>query len=179
MAAPGPLPNPRRRRRNAPTIPTTDLPAAGRSGSAPRCPKWIDLGPSGTAWWRWAWHTPQAAAWSAGDHPLIARRAVLEDMIAARKLGDVGELAELLGLDADHIPDGIEAVFTALAELAGGALSIMREAREIEDRLGLTPKGMAQLRWRIVPDVVEEDAEDDELAKRREGRRARLASGGS
>jgi len=29
---------------------------------------------------------------------------------------------------------------------------VIREMREMDDRLGLTPKGLAALRWKIVPD---------------------------
>src|SRR5689334_13677132 len=76
---PGPLPNPERRRRNAPTIPTTKLPAGGRPGRAPKPPGWLELDRAGKAWWAWAWKTPQAAAWSVGDEPMVARRAALED----------------------------------------------------------------------------------------------------
>jgi hypothetical protein len=107
---PGPLPSPNARRRNAPTIPTTDLPAEGRKGRAPACP--YKLGKAGAAWWRWAWKLPQACGWSPGDLYVVARRARLED--------DEQTSATL------------------------------REARELDDRLGLTPKGMGALRWRIV-----------------------------
>lgn len=31
-------------------------------------------------------------------------------------------------------------------------LTVQREMRELDDRLGLTPKGLAQLRWKIVAD---------------------------
>lgn len=33
-------------------------------------------------------------------------------------------------------------------------LAVAREARELDDRLGLTPKAMAALRWSIAPDEV-------------------------
>ena len=59
----GPAPKPNARRRNAPTIPTTELPAAGVKGRAPKPPKGYEFGPAGKAWWGWAWRQPQAAAW--------------------------------------------------------------------------------------------------------------------
>lgn len=111
---PGPLPTPNPRRRNAPTIPTTSLPAGGRQGDPPESP--LPLEARGLAWWDWAWSTPQAAAWDAGALYVIARRASLED-------------------DGGLAP-----------------ASRLREMRELDDRLGLTPKGMAALRWRIVDD---------------------------
>ena len=148
---PGPLPNQQRRRRNAPAIPTTDLPAGGRKGAIPKPPEWVDLGKAGMAWWKWAWRTPQSAAWSTGDRPLVARRALLEDYLAARSLGDSLQLEDFLDLDSSY--EALEVVkFTIdkLVQLAGGGLGIMRECREIEDRLGLTPKALAALRWKIV-----------------------------
>ena len=119
----GPLPNPQRRRRNAPTIPTTNLPASGRPGPVPRPPKWLTLGDAGKAWWRWAWKTPQAAAWAAGHEVTVARRAQLEDdLVLCRESGEVAPS------------------------------TLLQRMLDIDDRLGLTPKAMAQLRWQIVAD---------------------------
>lgn len=127
----GPLPKPadQRRRRNAPTIPTTNLPRGGRTEPAPECP--YSLGDPGERWWVWAWQTPQACAWDEVGHLyVVARRAQLEDLLAK------------------VAPDK--------------ALGLHREMREIDDRLGLTPKGLAQLRWQIVADPEPESTEDDE-----------------
>src|SRR4051812_39596724 len=73
---PGPLPSPTRRRRNAPTIPTTELPASGRAGRIPKPPSWAHLGTAGQAWWKWAWRTPQSAGWglATGHEVMISRR---------------------------------------------------------------------------------------------------------
>lgn len=120
---PGPLPNPNRRRRNQPTIATTALPAGGRQDPAPKQPTWIRLGGAGKAWWRWAWKTPQAAAWPSGSEVVVARRASLEDDMAT-------------------------------ADSPSAKLAAAREARELDDRLGLTPKAMLALRWSIAPDEV-------------------------
>ncbi len=116
---PGPLPNDKRRRRNAPTIPTTVLPLDGFSGPVPKVPPFVELGKAGRAWWRWAWTTPQAAAWSPGHEVAIARRASLEDDMTVQSTGSPGKLA------------------------------LLREINSLEDRLGLTPKAMAALRWTI------------------------------
>jgi len=178
----GPLPDPNSRRRNAPTIPTTKLPAGGRPGPVPRPPKGANLGDAGKAWWRWAWRTPQAAAWSTGDHVAIARRAQLEDDLQA---------LEFIGLDLDRLPaesddelaaylDHLKYVIEKLKSLAGGKLAIAREMRELDDRFGLTPKARAALRWEVVQDQADDgpaDA-DDEVAARREERKKRLAAGG-
>lgn len=94
---PGPLPNPNRRRRNVPEPPKAGLPAGGRKGPAPRCPKSTPLGAAGIAWWRWAWKTPQAAAWDTGSLYAVARRATLEDSLAVdpANLGLLRECREL------------------------------------------------------------------------------------
>lgn len=161
MAGRGPLPDPNRRRRNAPTIPTTALPASGRKGPAPRLPRGVQLGEAGAAWWRWAWRTPHAAAWSVGDVHTVARRAALEDALAALDDG-VGrfDLAELLGLDEDDERVRLLAQLVGeLRKLATGRLAVEREMRELDDRLGLSPKAFAALRWRIVDDSPQ-DATD-------------------
>jgi hypothetical protein len=117
----GPLPDPNSRRRNKPTIPTTSLPAGGRKGRIPKVPASYALLTAGTAWWRWAWTLPQAAAWDDGSHYALARRAQLEDTMAALAVDD-----------------------------ARGRLSVLKEMRELDRRFGLDPKAMAELRWTIV-----------------------------
>lgn len=147
---PGPLPTKNPRRRNEPTFPTTRLPLSGYQGPIPKVPSKVKLSDSGRAWWRWAWRTPQAAAWNAGHVWIVARRAQLEDAWASQ-------------LDA------------------GAPTAAMANAMMVLDhRLGLTPKAMAELRWEIVADVAPAEAEpdterDNEVAKRRADRQARLA----
>lgn len=163
--APGPLPKDpdQRVRRNEPTIPTTKLPAGGFTGRRPSVPKAYSLAAAGKAWWAWAWKTPQAAAWSPGDTYLIARRAQLEDDLAALALvpevaiGDI--LHDAIGTDLDDrkevrkLEEALDWLLSSLQRRAGGSGPVMREMREIDDRLGLTPKGLAALRWNIVPDA--------------------------
>lgn len=148
---PGPLPAENKRRRNAPTVPTTKLPVGGRTEPTPRPPSWSKLGKVGRAWWKWAWSTPQACAWAPGHEAMIARRASLEDDLAAIGTVNSLELSELLDAQAEG---GVElkALLQRLAALATGRLAICREMRELDDRLGLTPKGMAALRWTVVDD---------------------------
>lgn len=149
---PGPLPQDRTQRRNAATIPTTNLPAGGRRGPVPGPPEWMKLGRAGMCWWKWAWHTPQACGWSAGDEVLIARRAALEDDLTAAVHVDFdGTFLELL--EAEDMSE-VRIVMGHLASLVSGRMVIYREQREIDDRLGLTPKGLSTLRWRVVADEV-------------------------
>lgn len=172
----GPLPDPNARRRNAPTIPTTNLPASGRATPAPECP--VELAAPGAAWWEWAWHTPQAAAWSAGDLYTVARRAQLEDDLAVLDTFDsADDLLDLLGLDVEYedIAKQITWIMKKLRGIAGNRVSVSKAATDIDDRLGLTPKGMAALRWKIVVDSEPEDAgrkkKTDEVSERRARRR--------
>lgn len=146
---PGPLPKPdgQRRRRNAPTIPTSALPAAGCELDAPDPPEWVTLGPSGRAWWEWAWHTPQAAGWSAEAHlDAVAHRASLEDDIAAI------ESEDLAGVSDERLRE----LVTTLKGLVTGKSTVLSRMKDYDDRLGLTPKSMAQLRWTIVESKGEE-----------------------
>lgn len=168
---PGPLPDANARRRNAPTIPTTMLPASGRRGRIPNPPH--PLGDAGLKWWRAAWRLPQACGWSAGDIPAVARRAALEDDIAA--------LEDVRGLDVGEVADAtvreLRAIIGKLAGMVGGKLSLFREARELDDRLGLTPKGLAALRWRIVPDAEPAAPAASAGVSSLADRRARIAAG--
>jgi len=95
----GPLPSPTRQRRNAPTIPTTNLPASGRAGPVPKLPAWADVGKVGRAWWQWAWQTPAAAAWSEADHGAAVRRAQLQDRW--EETGDDKLLARMVELERE------------------------------------------------------------------------------
>lgn len=144
----GPLPKPdgERARRNAPVIPTTSLPVGGRSEPAPECP--IELGEAGRAWWVWAWSTPQAAGWSDGDAYFVAHRAELEDDCRALDAVDFDVVDDMLG-DPEAARQ-LAAVIRRLKALALGKVSLTKTMTDMDDRLGLTPKGMAALRWKIV-----------------------------
>lgn len=82
-----------------------------------------ELGVEGRRWWNWAWKTPQSFGWSAGDDYTLARRAAMEDPKTV--LSRTGE------------PVVVE----------GGTST---EKLALDDRLGLTPRGLAQLHWQIV-----------------------------
>lgn len=172
----GPLPEPGSRRRNAPTIPTTELPAEGFRGPPPRCP--YRLSTAGRRWWRWAWSLPQAAAWSQGAVVALARRAQLEDDLAAIELVDDVDLAELLQVDLDdrratrEAIRNVEFALGRLKALAGGRLAVMKEMRELDRRFGLDPKALAELRWTI---VARADAEARAGAGRSSAARRRTA----
>ena len=72
----------------------------------------------------------------------------------------IGEEAVAVGVLQALDPDAFTTVrdlIGRLAALATGRLAIFREMRELDDRLGLTPKGMAALRWTIVDDPASLD----------------------
>lgn len=144
---PGPLPDPNAQRRNKPTIPTTSLPPAGRSEPAPRCP--LELGPRGRAWWDWAWTTSQAAGWSDGDAYFVAHRAALEDDADALQAADF-DVSDLIEVGDSELVRRFNEIFRRMKALAAGKVSLTKAMVDMDDRLGLTPKGMAALRWRIV-----------------------------
>lgn len=165
---PGPLPKPQRRRRNTPTVPSTRLPAGGRKGRPPRPPESYALGEAGRAWWRWAWATPQATAWDRGALYTAARRAQLEDEHAALDL--LEDRLELKDLLAGAEPEAIVRVEFALGTLkraATGSVSLKKEMRELDRRLGLDPKALAELRWTIVADDADAEEEKPKTASAR------------
>lgn len=143
----GPLPDPNAQRRNSPTIPTTNLPQAGRTDPAPECP--LELGRDGQAWWDWAWSTPQAAGWSDGDAYFVAHRAALEDDQRALLAEDF-DVAELLEVEDKQVARRLNELFRRMKSLAAGKVQLTKTMTDMDDRLGLTPKGMAALRWKIV-----------------------------
>lgn len=155
----GPLPNGNARRRNAPSITGRVLPAGGRQSPAPAVPEWVELGVEGSLWWEWAWRLPQAEAWSESDAPFVARRASLED--------DVAALERVEGLDFEVLAEmptfaEIERTIRRVAGLATGRLALFKEMRELDNRLGLNPKAMADLRWSIAEDTAGEDRPGDD-----------------
>lgn len=171
----GPLPSEKKRRRNNDTIPTTELPASGRKGRPPAVPSGYNLRKVGANWWKWAWGTPQAAAWDKGALYVIARRASLEDDLADLDHAiEVKELTEMFGCDENKQIRELEFLIGRLGATAGGRNAVMREMRELDKVLGLTPKGLADLRWRIV-EAEGPPAPTTRRAKSRGDRKARLS----
>lgn len=154
----GPAPSPNARRRNQPTIATTVL--RGRKGKAPACP--YVLGDAGASWWKWAWGLPQASEWNQGALYFVARRAQLEDELAVREFGEDQVALEhlLMGAEDENAVKMVQFALDMLKKSASGQVSLMKEMRELDNRLGLNPKAMLDLRWSL-PDKtgVDDDAE--------------------
>jgi hypothetical protein len=184
----GPLPNEKKSRRNKDTIPTTQLPASGRKGRPPAAPKAYKFGNAAKEWWKWAWGLPQAMAWDKGALYVLARRAQLEDEVAA--LDESDDLIERIHdsflriLETDDpldLPERLTYLGLLMAKLkglAGGRVTLLKEMRELDKVLGLTPKAMAELRWKIVDDGEAKTSEGSKpkpsAAKQTGGRRGRL-----
>jgi hypothetical protein len=143
----GPLPTENPRRRNQPTIPSTSLPKGGRKGPIPKCP--LELGDAGRAWWRWAWRLPQATRWDAGARYFVARRAVLEDHAVALRFDAELDLGDLFDADNQEAARRVEWALGMLKRSASGEVALFKEMRELDNRLGLNPKAMGDLRWTI------------------------------
>jgi hypothetical protein len=182
----GPAPSKKKRRSNAPTIPSTELDVAGRKGRPPAVPKAYNLRKAGVEWWKWAWGTPQALAWDKGALYVIARRAQLEDEVAALEESD--DLLERVhnsmlriieSEDPLDVPERLTYLGLLLAKLkalAGGRVTYLKEMRELDKVLGLTPKAMLDLRWEIVDPTAKGGEQKDSAKppKKSEARKARL-----
>lgn len=83
------------------------------------------LGPSGRKWWRWAWSTPQATLWE--------RSYGLYAVASRAQLED-----DLAAIDA-----------------GSSRVAVVRAISDLDKRLGLDPKALAELRW-VIADHVEE-----------------------
>jgi hypothetical protein len=165
MGARGPMADPNARRRNK-RKPNTPLPLDGPEGRAPNSP--YNLGEPGAKWWKWAWKLPQAAAWDNGSLYWVARRAQLEDDLAA-----VDDPGDLLGRvedsvlriieseDPEDVPERLNylgQLIGKLKSIAGGRGSILKEMRELDNRLGLNPEAMKRLGWVLESPEEEEEA---------------------
>lgn len=146
-----------------------------REGSLPDSP--YEFAEAGTTWWVWAWGTPQASMWDPGALYTVARRARLEDDLAALGFADdTLELTDLLAGVSDHEAiQRVEWALTMLKQSASGKLAVEKEMRELDGRLGLSPRAMVDLGWVIGEEAKTTNALDD-LAARRDKRIAGRAA---
>ena len=121
MAGRYPNPDGERRNRNERQFDWATLPLEGRQGPPPALPD-LRLWTAATErWWAELWATPQAVMWDP----------------SGRSLHTLALLHHQLMLDS------------TLPPAATRAASISAEMRQHEDRHGLTPKSLLQLRWRV------------------------------
>lgn len=130
MAGGGRYPNPDGERRNRAErqFDWTVLPFDGRQGPAPELPKWRQWTQATLEWWSQLWSTPQATMWDPSGRSLHAL-ALLHHELMLDEIRDDGAPSR--------------------------APSITGEMRQHEDRHGLTPKAMLQLRWRVASSLSE------------------------
>ncbi|MFJ2007399.1 hypothetical protein [Streptomyces chartreusis] len=186
MSGMGPAPKPNARRRNA-TVAMTELPAAGRAGEAPMWPLLPDI----------ALQAQRDSAQRNADELELslaepnlkgrARTAAQRKADAARETAAIltAQLGAQEQVEAELwkglwvLPQAVEwerAGWTRevaqyvrwKARAEQGDLDAAKEARQLGDRLGLTPLALLRLRWRVASD-------EDERAVRP---RRRPASGG-
>lgn len=108
-----------RRNRNERAFDWTVLPLEGRPGPAPALPSWREWTDATLDWWAELWARPQAVMWDQSGRSLHALALLHHEMM----------------MDP----------FRKESRLP----SITAEMRQHEDRHGLTPKAMLQLRWRV------------------------------
>lgn len=123
MAGGGRYPNPdgERRNRNAASFDWTVLPAEGRQGPPPALPGWRSWSERTLQWWADLWATPQASMWDPSGRSMHAMALLHHELM----------------LDEERDAKDRK------------ASSLTAEMRQHEDRHGLTPKAMLQLRWRV------------------------------
>lgn len=105
--------------------------------------------------WSWLWSQPLANAWLDSDGSAVARYVELMTTDGALSLGAGQSMSVPLRTSSQHLA----------------------EIRNLEDRLGLTPKSLAQLGIQFVDDEVTD--ESDEVSQRRKRRRERLSASAS
>lgn len=162
MAGMGPAPNPNRRRRNA-TVPMVPLPAAGRKGKVPAWP----LGPD----------IVTQAKLRAAESKAERLQAMADDGLPVdertldRALEKVEHLRLVIEIQADRelelwrevwaMPQAVQwerlRWFRTVAQFVrwevlgeSGDMDASKEARQLGDRIGMTPLSLLRLRWEIV-----------------------------
>lgn len=195
MAGMGPPPKPddQRRRRNA-TVAMTKLPAEGRQGTAPTWPLRPDI--------------VMAAELAHCEDQRLVLEGEIEDGTAARgaagklarldqriavlkaKLAAAAEMEGELWTELWATPQAVQwerlrwtrevaqyVRWKVAAEL--GDLDASKEARQLADRLGLSPMAMLRLRWEVAVDEVAERRESKAAARRPARRRLKVVDPGA
>lgn len=127
-----------------------------------------ELRAAGAAWWAWAWETEQAKRWDGGALYAVARRARLEDDLAALELVDEFDVESFMAEDPVEATRKLQWMLETLKASASGMLQLAKEMRELETQLGLGPKAMHGLGWKA--DEKPKGSKLDELRARRESK---------
>lgn len=170
---PGPPPKhpAQRRRRNAEPAKRTVAKRARRVPDAPR-----GLSPAARAWWTRVWKSPLAGQWGDADVPQVQRLARIISAMSVDGAAQSKAAAQLRTLE-DALGVDLGAVREVLNHGLGLDTRLMAEARQLEDRLGLSPLARHRMAWELdeaqVPAPVAEPA-----APARDQRFLRAVQGG-
>jgi len=153
MSASYPKPDGQKVTRHEPAFGWVDLPAAGRPGPPPPLPSYVTWSVYTKRAWAEMWASPQATQWDQSGRTLVGWAELVEQKVRAER-ARVSPPPALIAAGLLEIK-GWEKLFGHKAP----AVSVYGELRQIEDRHGLNPKAMLQLRWRITSaEVAADDA---------------------
>lgn len=141
--------------------------------TVPGCP--YELGEAGAAWWAWAWESPQAARWDAGVTYTVARRARLEDDLAALGMVEEFDVESFMADDPVEATRRLKWMLEALKGSASGLVALSAAMDRLDAQLGFGAKSMHGLGWK--PDEKPAVSKLDELRARRQRRGGPAAQG--
>jgi hypothetical protein len=171
VAGMGPAPKPegQRRRRNAPTAATTRLPAEGRTNPAPRWPLGDDIETAArlmVAREKVAEFEEREAEGKPVSEARMdrAREAVkvLEHIVAIQAKAEKALWRELwrtpmaAAWERDGYTREVAQYVRWKVHAENGNLDAAKEARQLGDRIGLTPLARLRLRWEVAADELAE-----------------------
>ncbi|MGM9380331.1 hypothetical protein [Streptomyces antibioticus] len=170
MAGMGPAPKPNARRRNA-TVAMVELPAAGREGDAPPWPLLpdvlmsamrdsaqrraddLELSLSEPTLKGRARTTMQRKADAAREEAtILAAKLDAQERVEAELWATLWRLPQAVEWERSGWTREVAQYVRWKARAEQGDLDAAREARQLADRLGLSPLAMLRLRWKVTAD---------------------------
>lgn len=169
-----------------PTIPQTSLPDQGYQGEIPDPIRPLDG--YAKVYWDWAWSTPQAAMWDKGTAGAVTTLSeihrdieALESMSGIASKMSFYDLLECTDPSMGPVAKQLGDLFGGLLKMVTNKKGLVAEARSYESVLGLNPKAMSDMRWKVLKEELEirkeihRDAMTDELMERKARRMERQA----
>jgi hypothetical protein len=85
-------------------------------------------------------------------------------MAALDALGGHFDLSDYIDVseDQEELARALSRQIEAVKRVAGGKLGLAKECRELENRLGLNPKALADLRWSIEQQETDDEVDGEE-----------------
>lgn len=145
---PGPPPKhaAQRRRRNAAPAKKAVAKRARRMPDAPK-----GLSPAARAWWSRVWKSPLAGQWTDADVPQVQRLARIISAMSVDGAAQSKAAAQIRALE-DALGVDLGAVREVMNHGLGLDTRLMAEARQLEDRLGLSPMARHRMAWEVTDD---------------------------